>query len=121
MKITNVMPLIISHELAKEVAAAESVGCVVKHHFAGKEKYGAEYYVVENPKGGRVEFLEMDGLDKGFFGWQVNVEDFEEAVAEYKAKGFKELRFVRDTESNYFVLLTDEKGTKVSVVNHKKA
>ena len=121
MKIANVMPLIISHDLKKEVATAESLGCVVKHHFAGKEKYGAEYYVVATADGSKVEFLEMDGLDKGFFGWQFNVEDFDAAVAEYKAKGFKELRFVRDTEASFFALLTDEKGTKISIVNHKKA
>lgn len=121
MKIANAMPLIISHDLEKEIATAESLGCVVKHHFAGKEQYGAEYYVVATAEGNKVEFLEMDGLDKGFFGWQFNVEDFDAAVAEYKAKGFKELRNIRDTQASFFVLLTDEKGTKVSIVNHKKA
>ena len=105
-----------SMEGAKKVYV-DTLGCKVVHQI---EFPGHQYCTVEDASGNRTDLIVGDDAKPGFFGLRVNVDDFEEALEEYKQAGAKVLFGPFDLPKSKLVSLDIPYGENISLFYHKK-
>lgn len=76
-------------------------------------------YIMENPEGFRLDFVSLN-TDAPSYGMRINVDDFDEAVALYKAQGLTEISDVVIFDDLKCVLLQKMAATPLLLVQHLK-
>ena len=121
MKVTDYYPIFYSEDVETETKRfTEELGFEVKHR--PQIEY-LDYVVLENAKNRRVDLVcshfPADSFKEGFLGMRVNVDDFEEGVAHFKAQGYTVFGTAHETESSVTALLTKSDGTCLVLFHHK--
>ena len=121
MKVTDYYPIFYTEDVKAETKRfTEDLGFEVKHR--PQIEY-LDYVVLENAKNRRVDLVcshfPADSFKEGFLGMRVNVDDFEEGVAHFKAQGYAVFGTAHETESSVTALLTKSDGTCLVLFHHK--
>ena len=122
MKVTDFYPIFYAEDLEAETKRfTEDLGFAVKHR---PQIEFLDYVVLENEKKSRVDLVcshfPADSFKEGFLGMRVNVDDFEEGVAYFKAQGYSIFGTAHETESSITALLSRGDGTYLVLFHHKK-
>lgn len=121
MKITDCYPIFYAEDVEAAIKRfTEDMGYTVKHR--PKIEF-LDYVVLENGKNRRVDivrsYFPADSFKDGFLGMRVNVDDFDEGVSYYKAKGYSLFGTAHDTGSSVVALLKKGDGSDLVLFHHK--
>ena len=122
MIITDCYPIFYAEDIEAEIKRfTEDMGFTVKHR---PKIENLDYAVLENDKNRRVDLVRShfpaDSFKDGFLGMRVNVDDFEEGVSYYKAKGYAVFGTAHETGSSTVALLSKGSGSYLVLFNHQK-
>ena len=122
MKVTDFYPIFYAEDVEAETKRfCEELGFTLKHR---PNIEFLDYAVLENDKNRRVDIVcshfPADSFKEGFLGMRVNVDDFDEGVAYFKARGYYIFGTAHETGSSVTALLTKGDGTYLVVFQHKK-
>ena len=122
MKVTDYYPIFYAEDIEAEIRRfTEDLGFTVKHR--PKIEF-LDYVVLENDKNRRVDLVcshfPADSFKEGFLGVRVNVDDFDEGVAYFKARGYAVFGAVHENESLVTALLTKGDGSYIALFQHKR-
>ena len=122
MKITDCYPIFYAEDIEAETRRfTEDLGYTLKHR---PKIENLDYVVLENDKNRRVDLVRShfpaDSFKDGFLGMRVNVDDFDEGVAYFKAKGYTVFGTDHETGSSVVALLSKGDGSCLVLFRHKK-
>ena len=122
MKVSDFYPIFYAEDIEAGIRRfTEDLGFTVKHR---PQIEFLEYAVLENDNKRRVDVVcshfPADSFKDGYLGMRVNVDDFDEGVAYFKALGYSIFGTVHETESAIHALLTKGDGTYMVIFHHKK-
>ena len=122
MKVTDCYPIFYAEDLEAEIKRfTEDFGFSVRHE---PEIEFLEYAVLENEKKRRVDIVRShfpaDSFKDGFLGMRVNVDDFDEGVSYFEAKGYSVFGSAHETETATAALLTNGRGSYLVIFHHKR-
>ena len=122
MKVTGFYPIFYAEDFDAGIRRfTEELGFEVKHR---PRIEFLDYAVMENEKKNRVDLVRShfpaDSFKAGFLGMRVNVDDFEEGVAYFKAQGYAIFGTAHETEASITALLTNGNGSFLVLFHHKK-
>lgn len=87
MKVTSFYPIIATSDLTQGLKEyTEDYGFKVKRRLSYP---GLHMCVLENAHNDRIDLLEIEGVETGYYSMHINVEDFEESLAYFKEKGYE--------------------------------
>ena len=122
MKVSDCYPIFYAEDLEAEIKRfTEDLGYSVKHRPPIEM---LEYVVLENDKNRRVDIVRShfpaDSFEDGFLGLRVNVDDFDEGVSYFQARGYAVFGTSHETDSSVTALLTNDSGSRLVVFQHKR-
>ncbi|MBP5293873.1 MAG: hypothetical protein J6023_07095 [Clostridia bacterium] len=122
MKISDCYPIFYAEDLEAETKRfTEELGFTVKHR---PKIENLDYVVLENDKNRRVDLVRShfpaDSFKDGFLGMRVNVDDFDEGVAYFKAKGYTVFGTDHETGSSVVALLSKGDGSYLVLFRHNR-
>lgn len=122
MKITDCYPIFYAEDLEAEIKRfTEDFAFSVRHE---PEIEFLDYAVLENEKKRRVDLVRShfpaDSFKDGFLGMRVNVDDFEEGVSYFRARGYSVFGTAHETPSSVTALLSKGDGSYLVLFHHKK-
>ena len=121
MKVTAYYPVFYAENLEEEAKRyTEELGFTIVHRLAVKD---LEYYVLDNG-GNRIDLIHSTlpflTFETGFYGMRVNVDDFDEGLAYFKARGMVQEGETRDEESRKTAVLQGRDVSRIILFHHKK-
>ena len=120
MKIKNCFPTIVSNHIAGTVAEFEKIGFVQEHHLVDENKI--DLYVMKADGGSKIYLMTppAEGMSVAN-GFTVIVDDIDEAVAYFRANGFRGLTgILAAANTKACIMLWEGAGTTISVMQHVK-
>ena len=114
MKVTDFYPVFYATDIETETKRfTEELGFTVKHK---PQIEFLDYVVLENDKKRRLDLVRShfpaDSFKEGFLGMRVNVDDYEECVSYFEARGYTVFGTAHETESSITALMTQFKIRK---------
>ncbi len=125
MKITAFNPLIVSTKAEEIIALFEEMGFEQRHRKSGIDEGKVESTDMRHEGGFTVDVAAGDPnhVTKDILAIRVNVDDFDEARAFLKEKGFVNVRsddYVEDTGSSKSTLMFSPSGFAINLCQHIK-
>ncbi len=122
MKITSFNPIILSSKAGEVAALFEALGFEKRHAKTGIHEGTVSSVSMKDAGGFRVDVTQVDGLPQDMTTIRMNVDDLEEAIAFFTARGFTSGSGDRitDTGSSKATMLVAPSGFTISVVEHIK-
>ncbi len=123
MKITSINPVIISAYADQIISFYEkNFGFRVIHRgsLISTTNPVETVRVLENKDGHRLDIIRLDSKTATEHGLRINVDDFEEALALYKAEGFSIMYGPTVTETSKRVLLSKHGDAPLLLMQHLK-
>ena len=122
MKINDCYPIFYSKDIEAEAKRfTEDLGFSVKHR---PRIEFLDYVVLENDKKRRIDLVRShfpaDSFKDGFLGMRVNVDDFDEGVEYFKARGYAVFGTAHEAGSSVVALLTKGDGSYLVLFHHKR-
>ena len=123
MKITDYYPIFYANDIEAETKRfTEDLGFTVKHR---PQIEFLDYVVMENEKGRRIDLVcshfPADSFKEGYLGMRANVDNYEEGVSYFEARGYSIFGTAHETDSSITALLTKGDGTYLVLFHHKKS
>ncbi|GEM_PF-1353668 len=126
MKTTSLYPIIVTENVQETIDFYVGTLDYYKKH--DMDLGASRIIVLENPKGCTIEVMQkptaaVPGLNfgDGLYGFRMNVDDIDEAVAEFRQKGAKILMGPIETPTSKNLMVLDPNGIHLTVMEHKKA
>ena len=125
MKITSFNPLIVTKDAAPVIKLFEELGFARRHNISATESNGVEITSVamQNAEGFHVDVAEVPGLTRDLSLIRMNVDDFDEALAFLKARGFENVKATGetlDTRTNKSAMIVSPSGFAFDLCQHIK-
>lgn len=122
MKVTDFYPIFYTRDIEAETKRyTEELGFTVRHK--PRIEY-LDYVVLENEKKRRIDLVcshfPSDSFKEGFLGMRVNVDNYDEGVAYFKAQGYAIFGTAHETESSITALMTNGAGAFLVLFHHKR-
>lgn len=89
MKIKTFYPALFVKDADAAIKSLETFGFAVAHDKVSNSEHKNELRVLKDAEGRHVDVVNVVAAPKNFVGIRVNVADYEEAVAELTAQGYK--------------------------------
>ena len=123
MKITDYYPIFYANDIEAETKRfTEDLGFTVKHR---PQIEFLDYVVMENEKGRRIDLVcshfPADSFKEGYLGMRANVDNYEEGVSYFEARGYSIFGTAHETDSSITALLTKGDGAYLVLFHHKKS
>ena len=124
MKITSFSPLIMTNDSANVQKVFEELGFVKQHEKKGvADTNNSGGFRMKDADGHGVSIAQIDQIPRDMTAVQMNVDDFDEAIALLSANGFTNMRGegnVIDTGSSKTAVMISPSGFAINVVYHIK-
>ncbi|MBQ9414196.1 MAG: hypothetical protein IJU16_03610 [Clostridia bacterium] len=122
MKVTDCYPIFYADDMEAQIKHfTEDLGFSVKHR---PQIECLDYAILENENHRRVDivrsYFPADSFKDGFLGMRVNVDNYEEGLAYYQARGYAVFGTAHETASSITALLTNGDGSYLVLFQHKK-
>lgn len=121
MQVKTFYPMILTTDLDAAMKNLATFGFSEAHNRDGATDVRYDLHVLKNEQGHRVDVLASKIISRDFVGIRINVADYETAVAELKAQGYRAMR-TDGVESAVAraVMLASPQGIPCLVIEHKQ-
>ena len=122
MKISAFNPLILTKDAASAVALFEALGFERQHMKTGIDDKDITSVTMKDPNGLRMDVTQVGQIPQDLTTIRISVDNFEEAVEFFSARGFKDAQGgrVTDTGTSKATMMVSPSGFAVSLSQHIK-
>lgn len=123
MKITSFSPLIMTNDSAKVGKVFEDLGFAKRHEKKDATDNHDSGFRMKDADGHGISIAQVNQIPRDMLAVQMNVDDFDEAIAILKSHGFVNMRGegnVIDTGSSLTAVMVSPSGFAINVVYHIK-
>ncbi len=123
MKITSFSPLIMTNDSENAGKVFEALGFTKRHEKQDATENHDSGFRMKDAEGHGISIAQVNQIPRDMLAVQMNVDDFDEAMALLKSHGFANMRGegnVIDTGSSKTAVMVAPSGFAVNVVYHVK-
>ncbi len=117
MKLTSCYPQVVAEDFEKELKEyTENLGFEIRHR---QEDGDFKLYVLKHPCGAKIDLIQNDKFEPGFFAMRMNVEKLEEGIDYFIVRGGKRDEMSFNRLGARYALVKTPRGN-VNIVQHIK-
>lgn len=120
MKITTFNPVIYTKDAAPTIKLFKELGFEQTHNKIGSDVEFSTHRMKDS-NGFHIDIVQAPGTPREITAIRMNVDDFDEAYALLKEKGFREVEgFGNSTESSKYAIMKSPSGFIIDLIQHIK-
>lgn len=120
MKIKTFYPALFVNDAEGAIKSLETFGFGVAHDRVSPSEHKNELRVLKDAEGRHVDVVNLVATPKNFVGIRMNVEDYEETVAELEAQGYRNMVANGvDSEVSRSTMMFSPQGIPYMIIEHK--